>query len=239
MDATSHALELRRSLAAAREDESWIDVVLGVDDDDEFRTNAHALVLSAHSNMLKKLLSFSEDAPESAKRTILLSAMHVSADALERIVSWMYSGSVVVDASTVCDLLSAANYMQIPALERACAAFLRTAIDVHSVLQILGLALQFDLRPLASRAVEFVGAHFSQVIFGTSGASSLAITEDDDALFVEARPTRMEWNEASNEVVVRIVSSDALHISSEIDVYHALANRPEDGRALVMRYVRA
>lgn len=109
-------MRLLEQLNAQRNFETFCDVVIHVGDNGSF--SAHRCILAASSAKLYALMfSTSND----CTRTVHLDGITVSG--FKIVLEFIYTGILNFDADTVMDVISAANYLEMPAVVRLCEEF--------------------------------------------------------------------------------------------------------------------
>lgn len=109
-------MQLLEQLNTQRNFETFCDVVVHVGDNGSF--SAHRCILAASSAKLYTLMfSTSND----CTRTVHLDGITVSG--FKIVLEFIYTGILNFDADTVMDVISAANYLEMPAVVRLCEEF--------------------------------------------------------------------------------------------------------------------
>ncbi|KAK3746364.1 hypothetical protein QZH41_006294 [Actinostola sp. cb2023] len=153
-DYTTIAFELLRRFHESRE---LCDVVLCVDDT---RIPAHRVVLAASSPYFRAM--FSGKMVESSQKEIFL--CDLDAKVMEQLVSFFYTGKIVIDEDNVQSLLYASCVLAIVSVKQYCCDFLEQEMCVANCLGIRAIADTLSCTELYTAADSFVSANFSQLL---------------------------------------------------------------------------
>ncbi|ELU01037.1 hypothetical protein CAPTEDRAFT_167175 [Capitella teleta] len=204
---------LLRGFKELHESSLLFDVTLIVDSK-EFE--CHRSLLASSSDYFRCM--FTSDLAERDQREVSISG--VDATSMELVIKYMYSGEVKLQASTVQNLLSAANLFQLSDLKEGCAVFMGKKLDVDNCIGIHFFAQAHECGDLEFQAWDVITEHFEEVA------------------------QCIEFLDLSAEKFVEIIQYDDLQASEE-DVYEAalawLQHSPEERTSNVydiFRHVR-
>ncbi|XP_075731328.1 kelch-like ECH-associated protein 1 isoform X6 [Rhipicephalus microplus] len=125
--------------------------------------------------------------------------------AMELIVRFAYTGRIEVDEKNVCQLLLAANMLQVQRITNACCRFLERQLDPSNCIGIAEFCQQHHIRELQDRAERFAEQHFSM-----RGPPRTQVCRLDE--FLSLPRCRL----------FELLRRDGLNVSSEVEVYEAL-----------------
>jgi len=113
----SHGVRLLEQLNAQRNYETFCDVVVHVGDGGSF--SAHRCILAASSAKLYTLMFATTS--NDCSRNVHLDAVSVSGFRI--VLEFIYTGILSFDSDTIADVISAATYLEMPAVIRLCEEF--------------------------------------------------------------------------------------------------------------------
>ncbi|KAK6963058.1 kelch-like protein 5 [Biomphalaria glabrata] len=127
---SNFALDIVQSLGLylVKEHPFDINVIVG---DSKFE--CHRLVLSAHSGYFRTEFN---TRPEENKYIHQLDLENISSEAFRLIHQTMYIGCYILTDDNVIDLMKAANYLQIPFLEKECVRYLKTLLSLENCMDL-------------------------------------------------------------------------------------------------------
>jgi len=182
-------VELAKRLNMLRRQDHLCDVTLVTKDDKEFK--AHRNVLSAASPFLLKLLQ--SDMKENREGIVRFE--EISAAVMEDVLEFIYTGSVEVTQENSEDLITAANYLLIPALKTVSGRFLERQMSKSNCISTFYFAEIYQCDELITNTRKFIHANFASV------------AEMDEFLNLEVKE------------VERWISSDEISVAVEADVF--------------------
>ncbi|XP_064477194.1 kelch-like ECH-associated protein 1 isoform X3 [Ornithodoros turicata] len=120
---------------------------------------AHRIVLAALSPYFRAM--FTSDLKESQMEKIPIHG--VGFHTMGKIIKFAYTGRIKVEESNVCQLLPAANMLQVQHVSHACCRFLEHQLEPSNCIGIADFALQHGMMGLYSLASCFIEQHFPSV----------------------------------------------------------------------------
>lgn len=189
---SSYPREVLTSLESLWRERTLCDVE--IDASGEGVVQAHRVVLAAGIPYFRAM--FTSNLRESQAHRVSIKG--VGLRAMELIVRFAYTGRIEVDEKNVCQLLLAANMLQVQRITNACCRFLERQLDPSNCIGIAEFCQQHHIRELQDRAERFAEQHFSMVC------------RLDEFLSLP-RPRLFE-----------LLRRDGLNVSSEVEVYEAL-----------------
>lgn len=165
----------------------------------------HRLVLAACSSYFRAF--FKSGVEASKQREIVLE--DVEPGVMGMILKYIYTSSIHVTEQNVQDVFALANMLQIPSIFTVCVSFLQKRLSLSNCLAVFRLGLMLDCPRLAISARNFACERFQLV------------RRDPD--FLRLSPSEL----------AAILSSDALNVETEQDVFEAVIEwiaHDHDGR---------
>ena len=158
--------------------------------------NAHRVVVASCSPYLRAM--FTCGMKESNQAEIELKELEPYA--MEAILTFAYTGEIVVNTDNVQDLLPASSMLQLEDLKLACCNFLENNMDPTNCLGIMHFADTHGCPELIKHATEFACLNFFDVMKSE------------------------EFLQLSYEHIRALLTSDNLHVKSEQNVFDAYLN---------------
>ncbi|KAL3221240.1 hypothetical protein MRX96_029574 [Rhipicephalus microplus] len=189
---SSYPREVLTSLESLWRERTLCDVE--IDASGEGVVQAHRVVLAAGIPYFRAM--FTSNLRESQAHRVSIKG--VGLRAMELIVRFAYTGRIEVDEKNVCQLLLAANMLQVQRITNACCRFLERQLDPSNCIGIAEFCQQHHIRELQDRAERFAEQHFSMVC---------RLDE-----FLSLPRCRL----------FELLRRDGLNVSSEVEVYEAL-----------------
>ena len=156
--------------------------------------HCHRALLCANSQYFRAM--FGGTMSERHQRNVVL--YDVSEVAMEHIIDFFYTSSITITMETVVHILPVARMFQVDRIVDACCEFMRRNISIVNCLGIASFADLHSCNELKSLADDYAIQHFSEVI------------QVDEFL------------QLSIELLLHLISSDALNVHSEERVYEAV-----------------
>ena len=152
----THENSLLKEMKRLYDDDQLKDVTLCAGD---LEISCHKNVLAATSPYFK--LMFTLEMAESKKDKIEI--FEVNEVSLKEIIEYAYTGRVKIMRSNAQNLLAAASLFQILPVQRACAKFMETQLDIHNCIGIHYFAEVHNCVALKIKAREFIEKNFTDV----------------------------------------------------------------------------
>uniref|UniRef100_A0A182JE79 Kelch-like protein diablo n=1 Tax=Anopheles atroparvus TaxID=41427 RepID=A0A182JE79_ANOAO len=188
-----YAQKMLLNLNALRLDSRFCDVEIKVGGGTT--VHAHRAVLSASSAYFEAMFRPELGLSEGKQRTVTLHS--IRADILELLVDFIYTGQIEIEQSNVQELLAAADMLQVPEVVDGCCEYLCRELHSTNALGILRFAEAHNCRQLAEVAANFVHSNFPKVAL------------EDELLDIP------------HTLLVKVISSEALRVDSEYQVFNA------------------
>lgn len=150
-----HASVLLENLWSQREAGRFCDIVLHV----------QGQKFLAHRNVLASCSPFFDSVLKSRKvikEQLTITCQNL--DAFQLLLNYMYTGAVVIDKSTVSELLRLANHFLVAKLKNYCAEYLDRILDASNCLMVKEMAEKYNLTVLLKNASTFIHNHITDVL---------------------------------------------------------------------------
>ncbi|XP_037094385.1 kelch-like protein diablo [Pollicipes pollicipes] len=162
----------------------------------EQRFPAHKCVLASASPYFKAM--FTSQLKESQDEEVTLNGLEPAM--LEVLLQYAYTGAVVINQSNVQSLMAASNLVQVLAVRDACSLFMEKHMDASNCLGIHCFAETMNCERLQEVAKSYALTYFSDVA------------------------AQEEFLNLSRAKLVELISSDAVNVCREEDVFTAVLN---------------
>ena len=138
-----------------RETGQFCDAKIILDDGSEFKI--HKILLATGSGYFNKLFSYHKDQKDFHLKE------QVSKEAMEHILSWMYSHKLTLTEENLPDVLKTAHYLDCFEVVDQCKDFLMNDLCFENVLGFWNFAAIYQILDLEKRFQDFAAYHYSQV----------------------------------------------------------------------------
>ncbi|XP_063721006.1 kelch-like protein diablo isoform X2 [Symsagittifera roscoffensis] len=155
---------------------------------------AHKLVLSACSSYFKAI--FTNKLSEGHNNIVTLNDFDSAA--VDALIDFCYTGSIVVERTNVQVLLPAACHLRIEEVLDACGEFLQQQLDPTNCLGIMAFADTYSCRHLVQASDDYIHDNIQEVM------------KEDEFLLL------------SKDQLIEITASDDLNVENEEDLFHAI-----------------
>ena len=126
-----------------------------LDDGSEFKI--HKILLATGSGYFNKLFSYHKDQKDFHLKEL------VSKEAMEQILSWMYSHKLTLNEDNLPDVLSTAHYSDCFEVVDQCKDFLMEELCFENVLGFWSFVAIYQIHELEEKFVQFASYHYNQV----------------------------------------------------------------------------
>ncbi|XP_063603895.1 uncharacterized protein LOC134779658 [Penaeus indicus] len=152
-----HGTAVLEKLRSQRELVRCCDVILHVASK---QFQAHRCVLAACSPYFDSIFKASKTVKEQ------LNISSQDPEVFQCLLTYMYTGTVVVDKTNVAELLRLANKLLIAKLKEHCAEYLDRYLDAANCLTVRDMATKFNLESLEKTTGGFISSNLSDIIEG-------------------------------------------------------------------------
>ncbi|XP_060571917.1 kelch-like protein 3 [Ruditapes philippinarum] len=194
----SHESALLKEMKKLFDEDLLKDVTLCVGN---LEFGCHKNVLAATSPYFK--LMFTLEMAESKKDRIEL--FEIDSRSLKEIIEYAYTGKVRITRRNAQNLLSAATLFQILPVQRACAKFMETQLDINNCIGINFIAEIHNCTALKIKAREFIEKNFVEVC---GNEEFLSLTFNKLAEIVMSDELNVEKEEIVLDAVISWVEHD-------------------------------
>ncbi|KHJ45330.1 BTB/POZ domain protein [Trichuris suis] len=203
-----HPLSVLENMYNMRKQRELCDVVILVGTK---RIYAHRVVLGACSPYFRAM--FTTEMAESRQTEVTIK--DVDENALEMLIDFCYTSSIVIEESNVQQLLPAACLMQMQEIQDVCCDFLKKQLDPTNCLGIRAFADTHSCRDLLRIANRFTQHNFQEVLMLFHKLVKVFICFHFKVMETE------EFMLLPVEQLCEIISSDELNVRSEEQVFKA------------------
>uniref|UniRef100_A0A3Q4N3N8 Kelch-like family member 29 n=1 Tax=Neolamprologus brichardi TaxID=32507 RepID=A0A3Q4N3N8_NEOBR len=143
---------------------------------------------------------------ESKSREMLeLNMSNISADVLELLLEFVYTGSLVIDSANAKTLLEAANKFQFNTFCKVCVSFLEKQLTAANCLGVLAMAEAMSCTELHNMAKAFALQNFPEV---AGQEEILSVSKDDLIAYLSNDSLNTKAEELVYETVIKWIKQD-------------------------------
>eukprot|EP00794_Sanderia_malayensis_P008164 gene8165-9037_t len=153
---SDHPLSLAKELNDLRKNGRFCDVKIIVGSK-SFK--AHRCVLSSGCSYFRTM--FSSGLRESEKDEIEI--FEIDDEIFDMLLTFIYTGSVIVDMEKIQHLFVAANMLQLSSLKNVCSSYLQNKIDTSNCIGLYKFAEAYDCEELHKRTKLFLATNFIEI----------------------------------------------------------------------------
>ncbi|XP_042075023.1 kelch-like protein 29 isoform X3 [Haplochromis burtoni] len=196
-----HPKEMLKELNQQRRAKEFTDLKIIVEGK-EFEV--HQNVLASCSLYFKDLVKRSSG--ETRSREMLeLNMSNISADVLELLLEFVYTGSLVIDSANAKTLLEAANKFQFNTFCKVCVSFLEKQLTAANCLGVLAMAEAMSCTELHNMAKAFALQNFPEV---AGQEEILSVSKDDLIAYLSNDSLNTKAEELVYETVIKWIKQD-------------------------------
>ncbi|CAJ1077449.1 kelch-like protein 29 [Xyrichtys novacula] len=196
-----HPKEMLKELNQQRRAKEFTDLKIIVEGK-EFEV--HQNVLASCSLYFKDLVKRSSGETRSGE-TLELTMSNISADVLEQLLEFVYTGSLVIDSANAKTLLEAANKFQFNTFCKVCVSFLEKQLTAANCLGVLAMAEAMSCTELHNMAKAFALQNFPEV---ARQEEILSVSNEDLVSYLSNDSLNTKAEELVYETVIRWIRQD-------------------------------
>ncbi|XP_074471519.1 kelch-like protein 29 isoform X2 [Sebastes fasciatus] len=196
-----HPKEMLKELNQQRRAKEFTDLKIIVDGK-EFEV--HQNVLASCSLYFKDLVKRSSGETRSGE-TLELNMSNISADVLELLLEFVYTGSLVIDSANAKTLLEAANKFQFNTFCKVCVSFLEKQLTAANCLGVLAMAEAMTCTELHNMAKAFALQNFPEV---AGQEEILSVSKEDLVAYLSNDSLNTKAEELVYETVIKWIKQD-------------------------------
>ncbi|GLD59642.1 kelch-like protein 29, partial [Lates japonicus] len=196
-----HPKEMLKELNQQRRAKEFTDLKIIVEGK-EFEV--HQNVLASCSLYFKDLVKRSSGETRSGEM-LELNMSNISADVLELLLEFVYTGSLVIDSANAKTLLEAANKFQFNTFCKVCVSFLEKQLTAANCLGVLAMAEAMSCTELHNMAKAFALQNFPEV---AGQEEILSVSKEDLVAYLSNDSLNTKAEELVYETVIRWIRQD-------------------------------
>uniref|UniRef100_UPI0037E752CD kelch-like protein 29 n=1 Tax=Semicossyphus pulcher TaxID=241346 RepID=UPI0037E752CD len=196
-----HPKEMLKELNQQRRAKEFTDLKIIVEGK-EFEV--HQNVVASCSLYFKDLVKRSSGETRSGK-VLELNMSNISADVLELLLEFVYTGSLVIDSANAKTLLEAANKFQFNTFCKVCVSFLEKQLTAANCLGVLAMAEAMSCTELHNMAKAFALQNFSEV---AGQEEILSVSKEDLVSYLSNDSLNTKAEELVYETVIKWVKQE-------------------------------
>ncbi|XP_033117321.1 kelch-like protein 11 [Anneissia japonica] len=195
------AAKVLEKLRQYRNDDKYCDMVLQVEGK-EFK--AHRNVLAACSPYFDTMCNSGWE--EDRRRAAVIEG--TTADAMEHILNYMYTGSISLNSDNVHCILEGADHFLMTNLKQHCLHFLDRHLNSSNCLVVKGLSYLYGFEQLLEKSSKFIRNNFKQVV--TDSVDDLVRLQFEQILeLVSDEKVRVKMEETIYNTILKWVKHDS------------------------------
>uniref|UniRef100_A0AAY4AVC3 BTB domain-containing protein n=1 Tax=Denticeps clupeoides TaxID=299321 RepID=A0AAY4AVC3_9TELE len=209
-----HPKEMLKELNQQRRAKEFTDLKIIVEGK-EFEV--HQNILASCSLYFKDLVKSRSSGEAGNGEKLELSMSNITADVLELLLEFVYTGSLVIDSANAKTLLEAANKFQFNTFCKVCVSFLEKQLTAGNCLGVLAMAEAMCCMELHSMAKAFALQNFPEV---AGQDEILNISKEDLVSYLSNDSLNTKAEELVYETVIKWIKRDpgTSHISELLAV---------------------
>uniref|UniRef100_A0A3P8THE0 Kelch like family member 29 n=1 Tax=Amphiprion percula TaxID=161767 RepID=A0A3P8THE0_AMPPE len=196
-----HPREMLKELNQQRRAKEFTDLKIIVEGK-EFEV--HQNVLASCSLYFKDLVKRSSGETRNGE-TLELNMSNISADVLELLLEFVYTGSLVIDSANAKTLLEAANKFQFNTFCKVCVSFLEKQLTAANCLGVLAMAEAMSCTELHNMAKAFALQNFPEV---AGQEEILSVSKEGLVAYLSNDSLNTKAEELVYETVIKWIKQD-------------------------------
>uniref|UniRef100_A0A8C5HZU8 BTB domain-containing protein n=1 Tax=Gouania willdenowi TaxID=441366 RepID=A0A8C5HZU8_GOUWI len=196
-----HPREMLKELNLQRRAKEFTDLKIIVDGK-EFEV--HQNVLASCSLYFKDLVKRSSGEKRSGEM-LELNMSNISAEVLELLLEFVYTGSLVIDSANAKTLLEAANKFQFNTFCKVCVSFLEKQLTARNCLGVLAMAEAMSCTELHNMAKAFALQNFPEV---AGQEEILGVSKEDLVAYLSNDSLNTKAEELVYETIIKWIKQD-------------------------------
>uniref|UniRef100_A0A3P8UP08 Kelch like family member 29 n=1 Tax=Cynoglossus semilaevis TaxID=244447 RepID=A0A3P8UP08_CYNSE len=197
-----HPKEMLKELNQQRRAKEFTDLKIIVEGK-EFEV--HQNVLASCSLYFKDLVKSVHDRETRSGEMLELNMSNISADVLELLLEFVYTGSLVIDSANAKTLLEAANKFQFNTFCKVCVSFLEKQLTAANCLGVLAMAEAMSCTELHNMAKAFALQNFPEV---AGQEEILSVSKEDLLSYLSNDSLNTKAEELVYETVIKWIKQD-------------------------------
>ncbi|XP_003971629.1 kelch-like protein 29 [Takifugu rubripes] len=197
-----HPKEMLKELNQQRRAKEFTDLKIIVEGK-EFEV--HQNVLASCSLYFKDLVKRSSGEKRSGE-ALELNMSNITADVLEQLLEFVYTGSLVIDSANAKTLLEAANKFQFNTFCKVCVSFLEKQLTAANCLGVLAMAEAMSCTELHNMAKAFALQNFPEV---AGQEEILNVSKEDLVTYLSNDSLNTKTEELVYETVIKWIKQDS------------------------------
>ncbi|XP_017539178.1 kelch-like protein 29 [Pygocentrus nattereri] len=216
---SGHPKEMLKELNQQRKEKEFTDLKIIVEGK-EFEV--HQNVLASCSLYFKDLVKRSLGETGSGEK-LELKMTNISADVLDMLLEFVYTGSLVIDSANAKTLLEAANKFQFNTFCKVCVSFLEKQLTAGNCLGVLAMAEAMCCTELHNMAKAFALQNFPEV---AGQDEILSISKEDLVSYLSNDSLNTKAEELVYETVIKWIKRDPTNRVQHISELLAVVRLP-------------